>query len=146
MKTTTKTLSALALGVAIIGTGVTGVYAYQNPEVTNKFLPSFAQEEQDSPEEIAAEKAESAKLAPLAKITASQAKTTALANHSGNINNVILEDENGTIVYGLEYANGDEVKVDATTGDVVTVEKAGEEHMDHLPRERDDDQDGQEEK
>jgi len=84
----------------------------------------------EAPETAESEAAESARLAPLAKISASQAEATALANHSGNINNVILEDEDGTIVYGLEYANGDEVKIDATTGVVVKVEMAGEEDAD----------------
>ena len=112
----------------------------QKTEAKDADSDDDAEEANEAPETAESEAAESARLAPLATITAPQAKTTALANHSGNINNVVLEDEDGTIVYGLEYANGDEVKVDATTGAVVKVEMAGEEDkdQDHLPREEEE--------
>ena len=129
MKNTTKTLSALALGATIIVTGGTTIYADQNPEATNQFIPSFVQEQQDSSEEIAAEKIESQKLAPLAKITVDQAKQVAEAQVSGTASDVELDNENGSLVYEVKIGN-QEVKVDADNGSVLKIEQDDNEKED----------------
>lgn len=107
-------------------------------------------EENEAPETAESEAAETARLAPMAKIPASQAETTALATHPGTVDNVVLEDEDGQIVYGVEYANGDEVKVDAKTGKVVKVEQGGEDndnvHGHREEEEKDEDDDGNNQK
>ena len=73
-----------------------------------------------------------AELAKQAKITEEQATKTALEKVPGTVNEVELEDENGTIVYGIEVVSTDgtqqDVKVDAQTGKVVKVEADDDEN------------------
>jgi uncharacterized membrane protein YkoI len=52
-------------------------------------------------------------------ITADQAKTAALAAHSGTVVKSDLDDENGKLIYSVQFSDGVEVKVDAMTGVVV---------------------------
>lgn len=83
--------------------------------------------EADNPDvEDQAETAESARLQPLAKITAEQAKSAALAKFPGTVKKVELEKEDGNVVYGIEIktADGDrDVKVDAGNGQILHIEK-----------------------
>lgn len=79
-----------------------------------------------------AENAESSHLQSLAKITPEQATSAALAQVSGTVKKVELENEDGNVVYGIEIQNADgghDVKVDAGNGKVLQVEK-GEENDD----------------
>ena len=73
-----------------------------------------------------------AELAKQAKITEEQATKTALEKVPGTVNEVELEDENGTIVYGIEVVSTDgtqqDVKVDAQTGKIVKVEADDDEN------------------
>ena len=73
-----------------------------------------------------------AELAKQAKITEEQATKIALEKVPGTVNEVELEDENGTIVYGIEVVSTDgtqqDVKVDAQTGKIVKVEADDEEN------------------
>ena len=73
-----------------------------------------------------------AELAKQAKITEEQATKIALEKVPGTVNEVELEDENGTIVYGFEVVSTDgtqqDVKVDAQTGKIVKVEADDEEN------------------
>jgi len=55
-------------------------------------------------------------------ITAEQAQTAALAAHPGTVLKVELDEENGKLVYGVEFEGGVDVKVDAMTGKVVSSE------------------------
>lgn len=55
-------------------------------------------------------------------ITADQAQTTALAMHPGTVLKVELDEENGKLVYGVEFEGGVDVKVDAMTGEVLGTE------------------------
>jgi len=76
--------------------------------------------------------AESAALASQAKITADQANAAALAQFAGGtVKKTELEDENGTIVYGVKLTDSagkqHDVKVDATTGKVLQAEADGPE-------------------
>ena len=72
--------------------------------------------------------AEAAALASKATVTVDQAKATVLAANAGaTIVKAELHDENGAVVYSVELNNGDEVKVDAQSGAIVGVDKAGSE-------------------
>jgi len=58
-----------------------------------------------------------------AVITVEQAQQAALAaNRAGTILNTDLDDENGALVYSVEFTGGIEVKVDAMTGTVLATE------------------------
>jgi uncharacterized membrane protein YkoI len=76
-----------------------------------------------------AEGAESDRLKSLARITPEQAQTAALAQVSGTVKKLELENEDGNVVYGVEVktVNGEsDVKVDAGDGRVLHVEQDGE--------------------
>ena len=79
-----------------------------------------------------------AELAKQATVTEEAAIKIALEQVPGTVEEVELEDENGTIVYEIEIRAEDgaeqEVDIDATTGDVVKVEAEDDEE------ERDDEQ------
>ena len=55
-------------------------------------------------------------------ITADQAQAAALAVHPGTVHAVELDQENGKLVYGVEFDGGVDVKVDAMTGAVLSTE------------------------
>lgn len=89
---------------------------------------------QDKPTTEAAEKNDDqsqAELAKQVKITEEEATKAALEKVPGTVKEVELEDEDGTIVYGIEVVSTDgsqqDVKVDAQTGKVVKVEADDEE-------------------
>lgn len=81
--------------------------------------------EEDDAAEARAEAAESARLQPLARVTADQARSAALAKVPGTATLVELENEDGNLVYGVvvRTAAGErDVKVDAGNGRVLHVE------------------------
>lgn len=55
-------------------------------------------------------------------ITADQAKTAALAAHPGTVLSTSMDDENGKLIYSVEFDGGASVKVDALTGAVLGTE------------------------
>ncbi len=68
---------------------------------------------------------EPADLTTLAKITAEQAGTAAMATAPGaTVKKVDLDAEDGYLVYTVEFDNGTEVTVDAGDGIVLLTEKA----------------------
>lgn len=71
-----------------------------------------------------AEGAEGAETAPTGTpaITAEQAQTAALAAHPGTVIKTELDDENGQLVYSVEFSGGVDVKIDAMTGSVLGTE------------------------
>lgn len=72
------------------------------------------------------EQAEAAQYQKLARITADQARTAALASVPGTAQSVELENEDGNLVYGvsIKTASGErDVKVDAGNGKVLHVEQ-----------------------
>ncbi len=88
-----------------------------------------ADETAETGAENQAENVESTRLQSLAKITPEQAKSAALAQVSGTVKKVELENEDGNVVYGVEIqtADGDrEVKVDASNGQVLHTETSVE--------------------
>ena len=81
---------------------------------------------------------EQATLAKQATITEEEAIKTALEKVPGTVQKVELEDEDGTVVYGIEVkakdASVQDVKVDAKTGKIIKVEnddKNGKEENDN---------------
>lgn len=69
---------------------------------------------------------EDSMLASLAKITPQQAEQAALANVSGKVVKISLDNENGCLVYSVEIKTNAgivEVKVDAGNGSVLYIEK-----------------------
>ncbi|ACL26337.1 PepSY domain-containing protein [Chloroflexus aggregans] len=98
-----------------------------------------AQEGPETPD--ADESAEAAALASKVAISEQQAVATALAANPGaTMVKVSLDDENGVIVYSVELDNGTDVKVDAITGQITSVDQAGAEeegndveHVDETP-------------
>ncbi len=79
------------------------------------------------------------------KITAEQARRTALGRVSGTIVEEELEKENGRIVYSIEIRDKDkkifDVEVDAETGEIVNVEEEDEDDEDE-DGDKDGDEDG----
>jgi uncharacterized membrane protein YkoI len=71
------------------------------------------------------EQKEAAKLQPLAKITAQQAKIAVEASVGGKAKSVKLENEDGNLVYAVKIGQQD-VKVDAGNGKVLYAENANE--------------------
>lgn len=55
-------------------------------------------------------------------ITADQAQQAAIAAHPGTVIQTELDDENGALVYSVEFNDGVDVKVDAMTGLVIATE------------------------
>ena len=70
-------------------------------------------------------------LSSKAKITKDQAVSIAKTeNPNANVINAQLEDENGQVIYGIEFDNGLEVKVDAIDGKVVRIERSDDGEVD----------------
>ena len=138
----TKTLAATLILTTIVGGTAATIVNAQSSSPTKWISAWESQEKADSPKEIAEEKEETTKLAPLAKISESQAKSIAQKAYTGNgqLTESQLEDENGAIVYGVEFTEADgsevDIKVDAKTGKILKVEQ-GREHdnADHGHRE-----------
>lgn len=71
---------------------------------------------------------EPANLASLAKLTPEQAKAAAQAARPGfPVKQVELENENGCLIYDVEFADGWEIKIDAGNGKVLYQHQEGPE-------------------
>jgi uncharacterized membrane protein YkoI len=57
-------------------------------------------------------------------ITADEAQAAAIAYHPGTVVKTELDDENGQLVYSVEFEGGADVKVDAMTGSVLGLENS----------------------
>ena len=79
----------------------------------------------DTAEATDSEATESASLAGLATITADEASAFAQQASQGTVENVVLENENGNVVYSVIMNDGTttvDVKVDAGDGTVLTID------------------------
>ena len=117
MKKQIKKIAIPALTVAVLTGGVfASVTAFAN--------------EKPVKQEVQNEQQESANLAKQAKITEAESRAIALQKVPGAVTDVELEDEDGTIVYGVEVQAKDgskqDVKVDAQTGEIVKVDNGDE--------------------
>ncbi|MDR7080291.1 putative membrane protein YkoI [Neobacillus niacini] len=99
---------------------------------TGKVVKVEADDEEDGEEKDEGEN--QAELAKQAKISEEEATKAALEKVPGTVKQVELEDEDGTIVYGIEVVSTDgtqqDVKVDAKTGKIVKVEADDDEESD----------------
>jgi uncharacterized membrane protein YkoI len=76
--------------------------------------------------------ADQAALAAQAKVTQQQAEQAALTASPGNtVDHSILQDQNGTIVWDVDFTNGGGVLVNAQTGAIVKTEAAGTDQGGH---------------
>ena len=112
----------------LLGSASLGVaFAQTAPTPTQTQTAPAAKEQSEGNDQ-----AESAALASQAKITADQANAAALAQFAGGtVKKTELEDENGTVVYGVKLTDStgkqQDVKVDATSGKVLQAEAEGPE-------------------
>ncbi|MGE8079829.1 PepSY domain-containing protein [Peribacillus loiseleuriae] len=133
--------SVLALGV--VGGGAVGVHAIQ-PE--KSIQPTSTVNQEETATEEKQDSNEQAKLQKEASITQDEATKTVLAQYQGGtIKQVELEDEDGSVVYGVDVVSKDgksyDVKVDAKTGKITKAEddnENGNEADDHDKEVNDD--------
>lgn len=99
-----------------------GAEGQNAPDTDNVELQCGDQNAPDGQESVG--EAESAETAPTGTpaITAEEAQTAALAVHSSTVLKTELDDENGQLVYSVEFDGGVDVKVDAMTGLVLSTE------------------------
>ncbi|MFJ5712923.1 PepSY domain-containing protein [Neobacillus sp. NPDC093127] len=117
--------SVLALGV--VGGGAVG---------TNLVKPAAAVSQQEKAKEEKQDPNEQAKLQKEAAITGEQATNTVLQKYTdGTVKEVELEDEDGTVVYGVHVVSKDgksfDVKVDAKTGKITKSEDDSKDEQDN---------------
>ena len=102
-----------------------GAEVQNAPDTDNVELQCGDQNAPDGQESVGeVEGAEGADTAPLGTpaITAEQAQTAALAAHPGTVIKTELDNENGQLVYSVEFSGGVDVKIDAMTGSVLGTE------------------------
>jgi uncharacterized membrane protein YkoI len=121
-------MGVLAAGYLLGSVSLGGAFAQTAQTTPAPTTPSQSQPARGGKEHNEAnDQAEQAALASQAKITADQANAAALAKVPGaTIKKTELESENRTVVYGVELTDTagktQDVKVDATSGQVLTVE------------------------
>lgn len=77
--------------------------------------------------------ADQAALAAKSTVTQQQAEQAALAASPGNtVDHSRLGDDNGTVFWDVDFANGGGVKVNAQTDAIIATEAAGTDHGGHL--------------
>jgi uncharacterized membrane protein YkoI len=115
MKKMIKLLGATAILAAIVPLSAFAA------TTSSTAAPTVAVESKGAPE--AADPNEQANLQLAATLTQQQAIDIALQKVSGTVKSAELEDENGTVVYGVHIVDangkGSDVKVDAKTGNVL---------------------------
>ena len=102
-----------------------GAEVQDAPDTDNVELQCGDQNAPDGQESAGeADSAEGAETAPTGTpaITAEQAQTAALAVQSGTVLKTELDDENGQLVYSVEFDGGVDVKVDTMTGSMLSTE------------------------
>ena len=137
MKNSLKTLLSLGL-VTALGTGGTVLIANaQNnaPAATRdaRVAQTVDNEANEGPEDKENEDDDAQEMAQyeaLATITAEQAKQTAETAQGATATEVELDEEDGSLVYEVKFADETEVLVDAGNGEILKTELAGEEEND----------------
>ncbi len=129
-----KTSTTIILAAAFVGTlGLAGLSRVVTAKQPQSFVTIVRQhhsatqvtEASDGDGETNDDGQEAAKLQPLAKITAQQAKIAAEASVGGKAKSVKLENEDGNLIYAVKIGQ-QEVTVDAGNGKVLYVENANE--------------------
>lgn len=124
MKAMQKVILGLGL-MMVLGIGVVSASAVVNNENPLDYVASITVPDNADGAQEMSEAQESAQLAPLAKITAEEAKTIAVGTVDGEIAKVELENENGNLVYSVEIAQNNkelDVKIDAGNGNVLKID------------------------
>ncbi|HHW42414.1 peptidase [Desulfofundulus thermobenzoicus] len=158
MKVNKKALACVASGMLLLG-AATGLGAYQaraaqtaaptgQPAAVVSQSGSQQQQNEQKPAYTSSiqmpdtgndntekgrdnEAAENASLQSLAKISAEQAKSSALKAVAGKVTGVSLDNENGNVVYSVEIQTAKgltDVKVDAGNGQVLAQETGEDDH------------------
>lgn len=134
-----KKLIVPALAAAIVGGGVAGSLLNSSAFASNNDSNSNKVEVTDKHEQQQLEKE--------ATITKDEAISAALKEVAGKAADTELEDEDGTVVYGVEVTDDQgkkqDVKVDAKTGKVLKVEADDEEENEKGEKEEKEDKDGE---
>jgi len=120
-------LAGLGIGATVAQAGGNAGDGQDDPALNSSVTaPAGPDHEGDSD---AAEAAESRDLEALATVTPAEAEAAALAAVPGTAATPELENENGSVVYGVEVTKDDgtvvDVKVDAGNGDVLAQETDG---------------------
>lgn len=117
-----KTLLTVLFSLMLIG-GLTTISNAQTAPV-NPEKPVVQEKDDGEDEEVSPEERKRV------KISAEQARRTALGKIGGTIVEEELEKENGRIVYSIEIRDKDkkvfDVEIDAETGEIVNVEEEDE--------------------
>ncbi|TFB21421.1 hypothetical protein E3U55_08905 [Filobacillus milosensis] len=128
-----------ALAAAIIGGGIAGT-------ALNTSVFAASADTSNSKVEVTDEQ-EQQQLEKEATITKDEAISAALKEVAGKAVDTELEDEDGTVVYGVEVTDEQgkkqDVKVDAKTGKVLKVEADDEEENEKGEKEEKEDKDGE---
>jgi len=118
-----RRLEKAILGVLIVTVLLVGSF-FVTAVATNKnpigFISSIRVADSGDDTEVS-EAEEFAQLAPLAKMTAEEAKTIAKSSLTGVVTEVELDNENGNVVYSVEITDNNvkkDVKIDAGNGKV----------------------------
>jgi hypothetical protein len=123
--TTAYLVGSLTLGGAFAQTS-------PSPSPTTSTATQPGAKETGEQADAANETGEAAALASQAKITADQAKATALAQFPGaTVGKIELDNENGVVAYSVQLTDSagkrQDVKVDATSGTVLAAQAEGAE-------------------
>ena len=113
-------LAVLLTGAIGAGSLITVALANSNDRTTKVFMTQAVEDETEMEEEQ-----EAARLQPLAKIIAEQAKEAALQVQDGKVRELELEAENGSLVYEVTIDEA-EVFVDAGNGDILYTQGVSE--------------------
>lgn len=114
-------------------TGPLGAFAKSSPPSTPATVQSQTNTEADQASRTQTQPA----------ITSDQAKQAALAANPGtSVTQASLNDENGTLIYNVELSNGSDVKVDASTGTILSTDAADSREADQTEKASSEDKAG----
>jgi uncharacterized membrane protein YkoI len=135
-RTIGRTLGAVVLGLALLGTGDAANRLESTRSASTSSIQVPDHDRNERGERPSEERREAIRLAHLAKIALAQATAAALAQVPGTVLEVALDNEDGNLVYSVEILTSaqeiKDVKVDAGTGQVLHVDAddAGEDDED----------------
>ena len=130
MSNSTKTTLAVLLTSTLVSSGLIAVAQANSANHSSTIIAQEVEDEEQEQEESEEdeeleEQQEAARLQPLAKITAEQAREAALKVQSGEVTELELEAENGSLVYEVTIGET-EVFVDAGNGEVLYTQGVNE--------------------
>ena len=123
-----KTTLSVLLATTLVGSGLTAIALADSVERDSKTVTAQEVEDEDrefEEDEELEEEQEAARLQPLAKISADQAREAALQVQDGKVTELELEAEDGSLVYEVTIGET-EVFVDAGNGDILYTQEVNE--------------------